>query len=520
MSAIGRSASEGAIEGGSVPRATSAARAGALPGRNESCWSDRAPATDYPRLAASFHADVLIVGGGIVGLTAALRLREKDKSVILLEARRLGRQVTGRSTAKITTQHGLIYSHLIETFGPNKARAYAQANMAGADRIRHWIKTHGIACDLEPKDAYVYAESEGDVAALEAELEAARSVGLSGDIVRPCPLPFAPQAALRFADQAQFNPQAYTTGLGAAVSAAGGQIFEESRAVLIDEASRWRAVTEHGNVHAEQIVVATNMTVKSPVGMSRRTQPRMHPAMAFRIDADDAPDGMFIGAKHPTHSIRVGRDRTGTLLVALGAKFDTGHEGDVAHRFLELEQWVRSHFAVDDVAWRWCNEDYDTPDRVAFVGEPDREKAPGFYIATGFNAWGISNGTAAGLLIADRIVSGESPWSALYDPTRTASKDFNRGGDTQSRVQSLSEIAPGSGGVVEQDGKAVALWRDEAGTVHALSASCTHKGCTVTWNNADRTWDCPCHGSMFEADGSVLHGPARKPLQAVELKSQ
>jgi Rieske Fe-S protein len=279
-------------------------------------------------------------------------------------------------------------------------------------------------------------------------------------------------------------------------------------------------VTEHGNVHAEQIVVATNMTVKSPVGMSRRTQPRMHPAMAFRIDADDAPDGMFIGAKHPTHSIRVGRDRTGTLLVVLGAKFDTGHEGDVAHRFVALEQWVRSHFTVGDVAWRWCNEDYDTPDRVAFIGEPDREKAPGFYIATGFNAWGISNGTAGGLLIADRIVKGESPWSALYDPARPAPKDFNRGGDTQSRVQSLEQIAPGSGGVVEVDGKPVALWRDEAGTVHALSASCTHKGCTVTWNNADHTWDCPCHGSMFEADGKVLHGPARKPLQAVELKSQ
>ena len=156
---------------------------------------------------------------------------------------------------------------------------------------------------------------------------------------------------------------------------------------------------------------------------------------------------------------------------------------------------------------------------MPFVGEPDPNKAPGFYIATGFNAWGITNGTAAGLLIADRIRTGTSPWTALYDPARPASKKFNRGGDTQSKVSSLDEIARGSGGVIEEDGRPIAVWRDENGSLHALSASCTHKGCTVTWNNADHTWDCSCHGSMFLADGSVLHGPARKPLPPAELKS-
>jgi glycine/D-amino acid oxidase-like deaminating enzyme/nitrite reductase/ring-hydroxylating ferredoxin subunit len=490
-----------------------------LAGQNDSCWSDRAPPTDYPQLTASLHADVLVIGGGIVGLTTALRLLELGKSVIVLEARRIGRQVTGRSTAKITTQHSLIYRHLIETRGLDMARAYAEANMAGADRIRHWIEQHGIDCDYEGKDAYVYAEHPNDIASLEAERDAARKVGLSADVVKPCPLPFAPIAALRFPHQAQFNPAAYAAGLAAAISTAGGQIFEESRAVLIDEASRWRAVTAGGNVHAEHVVVVTNMTVKSPLGMSGRTQPRMHTAMAFRIDAKDAPDGMFIGTRQPTHSIRVGRDQTGTLLVVLGAKFKTGHEADVARHFVELEEWVRARFPVGEVAWRWCNEDYDTEDRVPFVGEPDPKKAPGFYIATGFNAWGITNGTAAGLLIADRIRTGTSPWTALYDPARPASKKFNRGGDTQSKVSSLDEIARGSGGVIEEDGRPIAVWRDENGSLHALSASCTHKGCTVTWNNADHTWDCPCHGSMFLADGNVLHGPARKPLPPAELKS-
>jgi glycine/D-amino acid oxidase-like deaminating enzyme/nitrite reductase/ring-hydroxylating ferredoxin subunit len=489
-----------------------------LSGRSASCWTARAPATDYPRLQQSLHADVLVVGGGIVGLTTALRLVEAGKSVIVLEARRIGAQVTGRSTAKVTTQHGLIYKHLIDTRGKALAQAYADANTAGARQISAWIENHRIACDYEPRDAYVFVEDAADVAMLEHEAEAARSVGLTAEVLERAPLSLPTAGALRFPDQAQFNPQAYVVGLAGAVSNAGGRIFEQSRAVLIDEASRWRAVTAHGNVHAEHLVVATNMTVKSPVGMSRRTQPRMHTAMAFRIDAAEAPEGMFISARQPTHSLRAGGDDKGDLLVALGPKFNTGQDGDVAARFIELEAWVRGIFPVGEVAWRWCNEDYDTPDRVAFVGEPDRDKAPGFFIATGFNAWGITNGTAAGILIADRIATGSSPWSALYDPARPSPKNFNQAGDSRSRVDNADAIPAGSGGIVTEDGEPLAVWRDAAGELHALSAKCTHKGCIVTWNNADRTWDCPCHGSMFEADGTVLHGPARKPLAPAELK--
>ncbi len=298
----------------------------------------------------------------------------------------------------------------------------------------------------------------------------------------------------------------------------GGRIFEHSRAILIDEASRWRVVTAYGTVHAENVVVATNMTVKSPVGMANRTQPRCHTAMAFRVDDALAVDGMFIGIDEPTHSIRTGRDGMGPLLVVLGPKFNTGQDGNVAARFVALEDWARKNLPVGDVVWRWCNEDYDTADRVPYVGEPDLDNAPGFHIATGFNAWGISNGTAAGMLIADRIQGQSNAWQRLYNPTRTHPKDYHQNGESQSIVGRVDDIPPGEGGVILRGDEKIAVCRDIAGALHAVSATCTHKGCTVTWNNADGTWDCPCHGSIFASDGSVIHGPARKPLAPGTVK--
>ena len=244
--------------------------------------------------------------------------------------------------------------------------------------------------------------------------------------------------------------------------------------------------------------------------MTRKLWLRYHIAMAFRVEPQAAIEGMFIGIDEPTRSLRMGCDRDGPLLIVLGAKFVTGLEGNVGKHFRELEAWSRKHFKVGEVAWRWGNEDYETADRIPFAGSIP--KAQGLYVATGFNAWGISNGTAAGILIAKQIL-GETPdWASIYDPTRKAPKKFNKGGNSQSIVRSLDDIEPGGGAVMNLGRGQIAVWKENDGTPHAVSASCTHKGCIVTWNNADRTWDCPCHGSIFSAEGSVLHGPAVEPL--------
>jgi glycine/D-amino acid oxidase-like deaminating enzyme/nitrite reductase/ring-hydroxylating ferredoxin subunit len=486
-----------------------------LPGKATSCWTSSAPKTAYPQLAESQTADVVVVGAGIVGLTAAYLLTKAGLSVVVLEARRIGHQVTGRSTAKITTQHSLVYHHLIESLDLETAQRYADANRLGMDQIGKLVEQLRIDCDYETKDAYVYCHHASRLEDLEAEAAASRKVGLDADVLDKAPLPFSTAGALRSRNQAQFNPAKYLVGVARGTALAGALVFEKTRVESLEKRDGWELKASQASIHTKNVVLATNLPIAGAIPYDERTRPRSHIAMAFRLDAHHAIEGMFIGIDEPTHSLRMGRDEAGPLLLVLGSKFGTGLDGDVAKHFRDLDEWTHRNLEVGDVAWRWVNEDYDTPNRLPFVG--DSPQAAGLYVATGFNAWGISNGTAAGILIAQQILGQRPEWASIYDPLRPAPKGFNRGGDSKSLVGSLADIEPGAGAVMNLGRGKIAVWKADDGMPHAVSAVCTHKGCIVTWNNADRTWDCPCHGSIFSADGDVIHGPAVEPLAPREL---
>ena len=479
--------------------------------KNEACWIDTAPKTRYPAIDRSLESEVVVIGAGIVGLTTARVLADAGIEVTVLEGQRLARGVTARSTAKVTSQHALAFGAIAERHGEATARSYAEANAAGVAWIVETIRALGIDCDLERRDAYAYATKEESAHALDREVELARRFGLPAERVESVPLPFPTQGGLAFREQAQFNPARYLVGLAAAVRKAGGRIFERSRATKAEEGGKgWLVSAGRHRLRARHVVMACHMPIESPVPYDEITQPRCHAAMGFAAP-EGAVDGMFIGVDDRTHSLRMGRDAQGPVLVVLAPKFPTGHYGNTVGVFDALERWVRTSVpAAGEARWRWMNEDYDSPDHLPFAGA--MKKAKGLYVATGFGGWGISNGTAAGLLIADQIQGRRHPWAELYAPERRAKK-ANAGGDTHTPLLDVGALRPGDGGVITRGKQKIAVCKLANGAVHAFSASCTHKGCTVTWSNADRTWQCPCHGSIFAADGSVLHGPATEPLK-------
>jgi glycine/D-amino acid oxidase-like deaminating enzyme/nitrite reductase/ring-hydroxylating ferredoxin subunit len=383
---------------------------------------------------------------------------------------------------------------------------------------------------LERRAAYVYAHSKEKVPEIEREVEVAQRLGLPASLVGEVPLPFPIAAAIRFDEQAQFNPCKYALGLAGAFTDAGGQVFERARAVRIEHGEPCRVVTDRGTVTARDVIAATHMPLGKEGMFFAKAYPYAHPMVAARIEPAKAPDGMFISAERPTHSVRTARWGDETYLVAVGGAYKPGHTHEQIEMFDKLKRFVCGQFRVQSIDYYWTNEDYESMDGMPFVGRAS-SGAEHLFVATGFNAWGITNGTAAGMILADLVANRRNPWAEVFDATRikpvTAGPSFVGenvsagahlvGGYLSTRSRSIDDLAAGEAEVLKLDGERVASFKDEEGNVHAVSAVCTHLGCVLGWNPADRTWDCPCHGSRFALDGSVIHGPATTPLERKDV---
>lgn len=473
------------------------------------------------------EADVVVLGGGIVGMTTALLLQSAGRQVVVIEAERLGRSVTAHSTVKVTVGHGTQYSKIEEGRGFDAAAAYATANLAGFDEIVRLAESLELDCMLEHGPPHVvYAETAQEATRIEREADVAQRLGLPVSMTEHAPVPFDVTAALSFDGQAHFHPARYLVGLAEAFVREGGVVFEGTRAHGVDEKQQLCHVeTTAGPLSAPYVVVATQYPILDRGGQFARMRTQRSYGVAGVLP-EGVPAGMTINSGSPTHSTRTVNLQGDELLIVVGEGHAVGNTRDTAQRWSRLQHWARDRFGVEEFRYHWSAQETYTFDYVPFAGFI----APGsrrVLTATGFHSWGMTNGTASAMLMRDLVLGRDNPWAATFDARRAETRVPGREDVTHNvrvgvrwlkdRVGrppkgSPEQLEPGEAAILNAEGKQSAVYRDEHNNLHAVSPVCTHMACNVEWNAGEKSWDCPCHGSRFSPNGAVLQGPASKPL--------
>lgn len=499
---------------------------------NPSLWIASTQSPGYAPLEGEREADVVIVGAGVAGLTLARLLVGEGLRVMVLEAGEVFGGASGYTTAKLSALHTIAYSKITKSRGKDAARDYAAANLAGVEMLSQLIGSDGIDCELEQRSAYTYVVDQSQVGVIDEEASAAREAGLEVQRLDACPLPFAVAAAVCLPGQHQLHPRKLGLGLAEQICRRGGEVFEHSRVTGLDVKGS-TVSTASGSVRAGHVVLATHLPFSAHGLYFARAKALRSYAMAVRTaDAAQIPDGMFISADSPARSLRT--TKSGWLIVG-GESHVVGRDSDTSSHYEALEKWARETLDLEEVGPRWSAQDYHSTDELPLVGQLGHGTT-NVLTATAFNKWGFSNGAAAALMLRDRILGQENEWSSTFDSTRssvlrnikTSLKDnaevgVHLVGDRLSalRASKAESLELGQGAIVDLDGHgAVAAYRDDHGELHALSPACTHLGCYVAFNVAEKSWDCPCHGSRFDLAGNVLEGPALEPLHSLDASEE
>lgn len=476
------------------------------------------------------RVDVVIVGAGLAGLCTAMACHHDGATVAVIDAGPIAGRTTGHSTAKLTALHGLTYDRLTREKGEETAAAYALANLAALDRLRQWIRTMRIDCDLVEATAYTCAATSGGVSAVEAEVVAASRAGLPVEYVDRTELTLPVAGAIALARQGHFNPVAFAFGLAERLRSGGAHVLEHSLVTDIEETSSGCVVRGPGlEIACDAAVITTHLPIVDPGFLAGRVRPERSYVVAGPVAAGLPPTGMYL-AHDAGWSMRPGSSAHGpTLLVGGEGHSMTDHVDGDSH-YAELRTFATDQLGVD-VRYQWSAFDYATTDGLPFIGRlaPHSHRR---YVATGFGKWGMTNSMVAGTLISDAIAGRDNPHRSIFDATRilpTITRDLVRntaevaarfiGDRLKARPQPDHTPGPGEGILVRKGTKTLAVARDRSGELHTVNAACTHLGCIVAFNHAEQTWDCPCHGSRFTIAGTVLDGPAKSPLQPQDLWS-
>jgi glycine/D-amino acid oxidase-like deaminating enzyme/nitrite reductase/ring-hydroxylating ferredoxin subunit len=509
-------------------------------GDTQSIWMATADPPQFSALAADVDTDVCVVGAGIAGLTTAYLLARAGRRVLVLDDGPVAGGESGRTTAHFTYALDDRYYVLGQLHGVDGARKAAESHKQAIDTVEAIVEREGIDCEWERVDGYLFLSPKDDPNILRKELEACGRLGLA-EVTRVERAPLASfdtGPALRFPRQGQLHIVKYLAGLARAIVRLGGRICTSTHVTGVEGGARPRVKTEGGlAVTCGAVVAATNSPITDYVVTHVKQAPYRTYVIALRVPRGSVPPGLYWDTPDPYHYVRLARldEREGPTkgevlsdaLVVGGEDHKTGQRDDMAERFRCLEDWARERFpTAREVLYRWSGQVMEPFDYLAFIG-PNPDGAENIYLVTGDSGNGMTHGTIAGLLLTDLIRGQANPWASLYDPkrlgihrrsvTELAKENLNvfmRYAEwlTPGEVSSVDEIRAGTGAVIRRGTHKVAAYRDERGTLHEVSAVCTHLYCIVNWNSAEKTWDCPCHGSRFDPYGKVLNGPAINDL--------
>jgi len=494
----------------------------------KSVWTANIIPPTYPELTTDLEVDIAIVGGGITGLSAAYILAAEGKSVVVLEAHEIGKGSTAYSTGNLYTTVGERLHSIGERHGEDAMIEVVNSRMSAINFIEHRVLDHTIDCEFQrvPWNLFTTGSSNEKDSEIENEFDAARKSGLEAINTVPMVFPFPNVSKIATIDhQAQINPYKYVLGLATAIDTRNCRIFENTKVINVEDGSPCIVHTKNAKVKAKKVIMATH----SPKGIYEvHTEMEAYRefALAAKLKGDLPIEGIYwnmIGSDQ--YSVRPYSNEEGNFLVVVGEPYLVGSLDDNEECLLKIEKYLYEYFDVDRIVYRWAAQNYKSADGLPYIGTSPLQSNT--FIATGFKADGLVYGTLAGMIIADTILGHESDWAELYNPKRftpiASAKQFAKENANvvshllkdylfYGEVDRLKQIEQGEGKTLTLDGEKVAAYRDENNELHVVSSVCTHLGCIVHFNNVEKSWDCPCHGSRFTIDGEVIEGPAYKNL--------
>jgi glycine/D-amino acid oxidase-like deaminating enzyme/nitrite reductase/ring-hydroxylating ferredoxin subunit len=476
--------------------------------------------------------NVLIVGGGVTGITTALQLQKAGKRCIVVEAHNLCFGTTGGTTAHLNTFFDTTYEQMRSKFGEDDAQVIAKAAASALDLYRSNIETYHIDCGYEQKDAFLYAQDDKQAEELDKIYEASKKVGVDVAYTDRIPVPMEFKKAIVYHEQAQVHPVKYVYALAKEFESSGGVILQNCRVLDVKEKEKALEVeTSNGILFAGCLVWATHI----PPGINLlhfRCAPYRSYAMAVTLRDKAYPDGLAYDMYDSYHYYRTQEVDGKKYLIAGGEDHKTAHEQNTEACFAKLQAHLHTHFEVDEIAFKWSSQYFEPADGLAYIGHlPGNPEM--VLVATGFGGNGMVYSHIAAITLTQMIISGRSEYEKVFSPDRIKPvagfvnfvkenadvvKEFVGKRLAKEKLAELAGLAPGEAKVVKYEGKSLAIYKNEQGELYALNPTCTHAKCTVAWNTAEKTWDCPCHGARYSIQGEVMTGPARKGLEVVELK--